>query len=100
TKEARLRWTVEAAVEYEGRDAAGAIPVLVVADAPNLDGSADAPPSFADHGAHLSFADLSSRRLGPGETISGTLAIEPGGVEIERAVVVLGLSSASLVPEG
>ncbi len=96
TKEARLRWTVEA----RGRDAADAIPLLVVADAPNLAGSADAPVAFADHGAHLSFADLSSRRLGPGDSVSGTLVIEPGGAEIQRAVIVLGLASAALVPQG
>src|SRR5947208_1490832 len=40
TKEARLRWTVEAAVEVKGRDAAAAVPVLVLADAPSLEGSA------------------------------------------------------------
>jgi hypothetical protein len=100
TEEAGVRWTVEAAVALGGLEVVETVPVQVVADDPSLEPDADTPPVSADNGARLSFADLSSRRLSPGDPIAGTLVIEPSGVEVQKVVVVLGLSAAGPPPRG
>lgn len=108
TRDARAIWLVEAWLDAKGKDASAQAPVTVVTDAGAVASVADHPAGESFHSARLRFEDLSSRHVGPGEMLTGTLVVEPDadarfdgvGVELRvrsNAMIKNGASSSVIV---